>query len=147
MKRVDILHIVKRQVIIWVAILVASMGLAILTTVSSDANQDYVKLDIKSFDTPESHVIASNGDRGAAIARLEDGRFLLGGGKSGFNLYIYDLADNSEKLLGKVAPAKERFDDSRFAISFHKSLRVMPPSVVRVVTSSINCGVRASAIA
>jgi glucose/arabinose dehydrogenase len=116
-KRVDILHSVKRQVIIWVAILVASMGLAILTTVSSDANQDYVKLDIESFDTPESHVIASNGDRGAAIARLEDGRFLLGGGKSGFNLYIYDLADSSETLLGKVAPAKERFDDSRFAIT------------------------------
>jgi glucose/arabinose dehydrogenase len=93
------------------------MGLAVLTTVSSEANQDYVKLDIESYETPESHVVASNSERGAAIARLADGRFLLGGGKSGFNLYLYDVADRSEKFLGKVAPEKERLDDSRFAIT------------------------------
>jgi len=113
----DILHIVKRQVIIWVAILVASMVLAIITTVSSEANQDYVKLDIQSFDTPGSHVVSSGGERGAAIARLEDGRFLLGGGRGGFGLYLYDLADNSERLLGRVADKSERLDDSRFAIT------------------------------
>lgn len=103
--------------VLWVAILVASMGLAVLTTVSSDANQDYVKLDIQSFDTPASQVMGANGERGAAIARLEDGRFLLGGGKGGFGLYLYDLADNSERLLGRVADKSERLDDSRFAIT------------------------------
>ena len=107
----------KRQLYIWVAILVASMVLAVITTVSSEANQDYVKLDIQSFDTPGSHVVSSGGERGAAIARLADGRFLLGGGRGGFGLYLYDLADNSERLLGRVADKSERQDDSRFAIT------------------------------
>jgi glucose/arabinose dehydrogenase len=108
---------VKRQAIIWISIIVASMVLAVITTVSSEANQDYVKLDIQSFDAPGSHVVSSNGERGAAIARLADGRFLLGGGKGGYGLYLYDLADNSERLLGRVADKSERLDDSRFAIT------------------------------
>lgn len=93
------------------------MVLAVITTLSSEANQDYVKLDIQSFDAPASQVMGSNGERGAAIARLQDGRFLLGGGKTGFDLFLYDLAENSERLLGKVASAKERLDDSRFAVT------------------------------
>lgn len=93
------------------------MVLAVITTVSSEANEDYVKLDIQSFDAPASQVMGLNGERGAAIARLQDGRFLLGGGKTGFDLFLYDLADNSERLLGKVASTKERLDDSRFAVT------------------------------
>lgn len=93
------------------------MGLAVITTLSSEANQDYVKLDIQSFEAPGSHVVSANGERGAAIARLADGRFLLGGGKGGFGLYLYDLADNSERLLGRVAERSERINDSRFAIT------------------------------
>jgi glucose/arabinose dehydrogenase len=93
------------------------MVLAVITTVSSEANQDYVKLDIESFDTPGSHVVSSGCERGAAIARLADGRFFLGGGRGGFGLYLYNLADNSERLLGRVADKSERQDDSRFAIT------------------------------
>ncbi len=108
---------VKRQAVLWIAIVVASMVLAVITTISANANPDYVKLDIKSYATPGAHVISANGERGAAIARLSDGRFLLGGGRGGFGLFLYDLADNSERALGRVAPAKDRLNDSRFAIT------------------------------
>lgn len=108
---------VKRQVILWVAIVVASMVLAVITTISANAEDDYVRLNIKSFATPGAQVNSANGERGAAIARLNDGRFLLGGGNGGFGLFLYDLADNSERALGRVAPASERIDDSRFAIT------------------------------
>jgi glucose/arabinose dehydrogenase len=41
----------------------------------------------------------------------------LGGGKNGFALYLFDPANSSEKILGKVENYTQRFNDSRFAIT------------------------------
>ena len=80
----------KRQVILWVFVLVASLIFAISTDMLSKANANTVKLAISSIDTPKSHVATGGGERGAAIAGLSDGRYFLGGGKAGFTLYLFD---------------------------------------------------------
>lgn len=81
---------------------------------SAFGNPGVIKISVESIDTPNVHVM---GARGAAIARLSDGRLLLGGGNSGFNLFLYDLNTRNETLLGRVANQRERLSDSRFAIT------------------------------
>jgi glucose/arabinose dehydrogenase len=76
-----------------------------------------IKLDVKSVDTPAFLVQGDNGQRGAALAQLSDGRLLIGGGKNGFTLFLYEIASNTQTLLGQVASAAERLNDSRFAVT------------------------------
>jgi glucose/arabinose dehydrogenase len=107
----------KRQVITWVAIIAASLALGIFIDTRANADLGKPQLKITSDDISHSHVQSSNGERGAAIAALSDGRFLLGGGKNGFALYLFDPATGTEKFLGKVENYSQRFNDSRFAIT------------------------------
>lgn len=74
-------------------------------------------LSIEKIRTSAAQVVAPNGDRGAALARLGDGRLLLGGGKNGSNLYLFDRKNNSLVPLGRVIKSSERINDSRFAIT------------------------------
>jgi hypothetical protein len=67
---------------------------------SASGSPGPIKLSIESIATPNVQVM---GGRGAALARLSDGRLLLGGGNNGFSLYLYDLATEGEVLLGRVA--------------------------------------------
>ena len=76
-----------------------------------------IKLDVRSVDTPAFLVQGDNGQRGAALAQLSDGRLLIGGGKNGFTLFLYDAVSNTQTLLGQVAGASERLNDSRFAVT------------------------------
>ena len=110
-------HGMKRQVITWVVIIVASLVLGIFIDARANADLGKPQLAITKVDIPRSHVQSSNGERGAAIARLNDGRYLLGGGKNGFALYLFDPANGSERILGKVENYTQRFNDSRFAIT------------------------------
>ena len=89
----------------------------LLSNTSAAADLGEIKLTVESIDTPNVQVMNSNGERGAAIARLSDGRFLLGGGRSGLNLYLYDITTRNETLLGRAGAASERLDDTRFAIT------------------------------
>jgi hypothetical protein len=107
----------KRHVILWIAIVIASLILGAITSARIDAAENDLQLKITSFETPKAHVTSSGGERGAAIARLSDDQYLLGGGKEGFGLYLYDAKENSERFLGRVAKTNERLDDSRFAIT------------------------------
>jgi hypothetical protein len=107
----------KRHVILWIVIVIASLILGAITSASIDAAENDLQLKISSFETPKAHVTSSGGERGAAIARLSDDQYLLGGGKEGFGLYLYDAKENSERFLGRVAKTNERLDDSRFAIT------------------------------
>lgn len=81
------------------------------------ANPNEIQLEIESIDTPTAQVQGSNGERGAALARLADGRLLLGGGANGLNLYLYDLTNRTQTLIGRAGSSSERIDDSRFAIT------------------------------
>ncbi len=86
-------------------------------TQSALANLSTPKLSITTIQTPNLQVVGSNGERGAAIAKLSDSRFLLGGGRNGSNLYLYDLNTKSELLIGQVILPNQRLNDSRFAIT------------------------------
>ena len=72
---------------------------------------------IEKVSTSLVQVVAPNGDRGAALAQLRDGRLLLGGGRNGSTLYLFDRKDNSLSNLGRVIRSNERINDSRFAIT------------------------------
>lgn len=72
---------------------------------------------IQKVSTAAVQVIAPNGERGAALAQLQDGRLLLGGGKNGSTLYLFDRKSESLSTLGRVIKSSERRDDSRFAIT------------------------------
>jgi glucose/arabinose dehydrogenase len=107
----------RRQVITWSVILIAAFILGLFIDFSTASASTKPTLTITSVETPKSHVRTSSGDRGAAIAQLADGRSLLGGGKDGFSLYLFDPATQSETLLGRVDSTRKRLDDSRFAIT------------------------------
>lgn len=107
----------KRQVITWVLIVVFAFALGVLVDVRAIATLGKPQLEISTVELPLSHVQSSNGERGAAITALNDGRYLLGGGKNGFALHLFDPATGSEKILGKVENFTQRFNDSRFAIT------------------------------
>lgn len=94
--------------------------LLLLLAISSHgalANFAAPKISITTINTPNLKVVGSNGERGAAIAKLSDSRFLLGGGRNGSNLYLYDLSTKSEQLIGQVISPNQRINDSRFAIT------------------------------
>ncbi|MBM3704657.1 MAG: PQQ-dependent sugar dehydrogenase [Actinobacteria bacterium] len=74
-------------------------------------------LTVEKISTTKVQVVAPNGDRGAALAQLRDGRLLLGGGENGSNLYLYDRKSESFSTLGRVIKSSERINDSRFAIT------------------------------
>jgi glucose/arabinose dehydrogenase len=75
-----------------------------------------VNLDIKTIDISAS---ATNGgsQRGAALAVLDDGSLLLGGGKSGGELFTYNIESKSLKKIATLISANRRNNDSRFAIN------------------------------
>ena len=97
-------------------ILIASL-IAFLSPQSAAANPVPPKISITTINTPNLKVVGSNGERGAAIAKLSDSKFLLGGGRNGSNLYLYDLSTKSEQLIGRVISPNQRINDSRFAIT------------------------------
>lgn len=107
----------KRQAITWIVIILASLALGLFVEARASATLGKPQLEISNVDIPRSHVQSSNGERGAAITALSDGRYLLGGGKNGFALFLFDSANGSEKFLGKVENYTQRFNDSRFAIT------------------------------
>ena len=74
------------------------------------------QLAIKSLDIAES-VTKGGNQRGAALAVLQDKRILLGGGKTGGEIYSYNLASNQLKQLASLIPANRRITDARFAIN------------------------------
>ena len=97
-------------------LLTASL-IAFLSIQTATANPLAPKISITTINTPNLKVVGSNGERGAAIAKLSDSKFLLGGGRNGSNLYLYDLSTKSEQLIGRVISPNQRINDSRFAIT------------------------------
>ena len=81
------------------------------------ASAEPPSLFIEKISTAPTQVVAPNGERGAALAQLKDGRLLLGGGKNGSTLFLFNRSDNSLLSVGRVIKASERINDSRFAIT------------------------------
>lgn len=92
-------------------------ALLVAPTLILPAHAASPSLAIERINTQLVQVVAPNGERGAAIAQLSDRRLLLGGGKNGSNIYLFDREANSLKSLGRVIRANERINDSRFAVT------------------------------
>ena len=97
-------------------LLTASL-IAFLLIQTATANPLAPKISITTINTPNLKVVGSNGERGAALAKLSESKFLLGGGRNGSKLYLYDLTTKSEQLIGQVISPNRRLNDSRFAIT------------------------------
>ena len=97
--------------------IIAATGTAVSLLTVAPAQSSVPELAITTIDSPRSKVSASNGERGAALAVMADGRLLLGGGANGSSLFIYDPVKKSTLLAGRAIKAAERFNDSRLAIT------------------------------
>lgn len=98
-------------------IALAAVLVAIPLALPASADLSAIKLDVQSIDTSIVQVRGENGERGAALARLPDGRLLLGGGKTGLDLYLFNLDNQSLEFIGRAGKSSERINDSRFAIN------------------------------
>jgi hypothetical protein len=95
-------------------VLLLTVGLA-LTPLTADAAPPSIA--IEDIDIGKTQVVAPNGERGAALAQLRDGRLLLGGGPNGSTLFLFDREQSALINLGTVIKESERLNDSRFAIT------------------------------
>lgn len=57
------------------------------------------------------------GERGPALAVLQDGTLLLGGGKTGGQIFTYEIAAKKLTRVSSILPSNRRLVDSRFAIN------------------------------
>lgn len=94
-------------------LLIASLSLLILFPTAANSG---VMLDIKTLDISASTTKGGN-QRGAALAVLADGSLLLGGGKSGGELFTYNFESKSLRKIATLISANRRINDSRFAIT------------------------------
>jgi len=94
-------------------VLIATLTLLFLSPASANSA---VNLDIKTIDISASATNGGN-QRGAALAVLDDGSLLLGGGKSGGELFTYNIESKSLKKIATLISANRRNNDSRFAIN------------------------------
>jgi hypothetical protein len=97
--------------------IIAATGTAVSLLTVAPAQSTVPELTITTIDSPRSKVSASNGERGAALAVMADGRLLLGGGANGSSLFIYDPVKEKTILAGRAIKASERINDSRLAIT------------------------------
>ena len=96
---------------------IAAASTAFSLLAIAPAQSSVPQLAITTIDSQRSKVSASNGERGAALAIMADGRLLLGGGSNGSSLFIYDPVKKTTILAGRAIKAAERFNDSRLAIT------------------------------
>lgn len=97
--------------------LIVLLSTALIALSIAPAQSTVPGLKISEVDTPQVKVLAPNGERGAALAVMADGRLLLGGGGNGSSLFIYDPVKKSTTLAGRAIKTTERLNDSRFAIT------------------------------
>ncbi|KGA17214.1 Glucose / Sorbosone dehydrogenase [freshwater metagenome] len=98
-------------------LIIALISIALTIPSLHPAQSAVPGLTVTAIDTPQVKVLAPNGERGAALAVMADGRLLLGGGGNGSSLFIYDPVKKSTTLAGRAIKATERLNDSRFAIT------------------------------
>lgn len=117
--------------------LLSATAIAIATifpATSTAAELPQINLKIQSIDTATAQVQGSNGERGAALARLADGRLLLGGGATGLTLFLYDLTTQKQATIGRAGTSAERINDSRFAITDIAVLSQTPDSAQLLIS-------------
>ena len=64
-----------------------------------------------------STVTKGGNQRGPALAVLQDGNLILGGGRTGGQIFIYEIATKKLTRVASILPNNRRLVDSRFAIN------------------------------
>lgn len=93
--------------------------IALLATPSAVAGQspnNELNLAFSSFDIAGA-VTNGGGSRGPALAVMQDGTMLLGGGDAGGEIFLVNVKTQKLQKLGSLIPANKRQIDSRFAIT------------------------------
>ena len=92
---------------------------SLLTSILSAATANSAPLPNLQIRSDEIKTATTSGGnmRGPALAVLANDDLLLGGGKTGGELFLYNLANKQLTKLGAVIAANRRNDDSRFAIN------------------------------
>lgn len=75
-----------------------------------------VDLSVAEVSVPGTRSVGG-GERGPALAVLSDGTVLLGGGSRGGSVFVWREGQERPRLVGNVMTARERREDSRFAIT------------------------------
>lgn len=81
---------------------------------------DGLSINVKSFNVESTKINGKDNfiDRGPAIAVLKDGTVILGGGKRGGSIFVWNEYNQKLKLLGDMISVNERVKgDSRFGIT------------------------------
>ena len=93
--------------------------ISLFTSILSAATANSAPLPNLQIRSDEIKTATTSGGnmRGPALAVLANDDLLLGGGKTGGELFLYNLANKQLTKLGAVIAANRRNDDSRFAIN------------------------------
>jgi glucose/arabinose dehydrogenase len=83
---------------------------------TSTINSRGLSLEVKSIDLPQTQVLGDGSTRGAALAVLASGDYLIGGGAQGNQVFLYRPAEQKLEALGTVFSSNLRLNDARFGI-------------------------------
>lgn len=97
-------------------ILLLVAALSAIPASASEIKVAGVVVDVASFDVERTKSLGGN-DRGPAMAVLNDGTVLLGGGSRGGSIFVWNESSQEPKIIGEMLSPKERIRDSRFAIT------------------------------
>ena len=90
--------------------------LATPSAVAAQSPNNELNLAFSSFDIAGA-VTNGGGSRGPALAVMQDGTMLLGGGDAGGEIFLVKIKTQKLQKLGSLIPANKRLIDSRFAIT------------------------------
>ncbi|MDA0273936.1 MAG: PQQ-dependent sugar dehydrogenase [Actinobacteria bacterium] len=90
--------------------------LATPSAVAAQSPNNELNLAFSSFDIAGA-VTNGGGSRGPALAVMQDGTMLLGGGDAGGEIFLVNVKTQKLRKLGSLIPVNKRQIDSRFAIT------------------------------
>ena len=90
--------------------------LATPSAVAAQSPKNELNLAFSSFDIAGA-VTNGGGSRGPALAVMQDGTMLLGGGDAGGEIFLVNVKTQKLRKLGSLIPVNKRQIDSRFAIT------------------------------
>lgn len=90
---------------------------AVLATSGFASQAQSPKLSVEKLSIPQTATGGLGSERGPAMTILRNGKVLLGGGKSGGTVFLFDPDSRKLTSLGSLIARDERPDDSRFAIT------------------------------
>ncbi len=101
--------------------LLAALGFFIAPSSAQEENYTIksigLDLSITSTNLIQTQVVGESSVRGAALAILENGDYLIGGGREGNTIFLYQKSNKKLTSLGTVFSKSLRPNDARFAIT------------------------------